>query len=545
MKRTAIQTSDTPAQAKLRERYASLGLPVWRSDAGGVFAAEPDNNGFFGEWLRSPFIAGVVRRCVERWSDEAEPTLAEAFPGCWLIPIIEGRRRRRRSFTVVMCLGEEAVTSEQFAAACQSAGLDERVVRSAIASLATGNAHTAGQMARMVAWSGADLDSLDQAETTVEEFNRQLTESYEGITLLYALGQSMNQLIQPQKFIAQACREIQATLTFRWIAVKVSPSSRDARGMAGRLFIAGDLPCEQDRFDADATSIVERFTGTAGRVIQATDAADIVREGFQVLAHPVIRNGSVVAVFLAGDKLGDDPQVSSVDMKLLDAAAGYTGIVLDNAFLYDSQQMMFVGTLEALTAAIDAKDPYTCGHSQRVAHLAAALAAAHGLDNEEVERIRITGLVHDVGKIGVPEIVLRKCGRLTDEEFRQIQAHPEIGYRILKDIPALEDVLPGVLHHHERYDGKGYPARLSGLKIPLVARIVGLADAFDAMSSNRTYRAAMPREQVLREVRTNAGTQFDPNLVESFMRIDLRQYDELVDRHMADRDGQAQRGVAA
>ncbi|MCA9311706.1 MAG: HD domain-containing protein, partial [Phycisphaerales bacterium] len=138
---------------------------------------------------------------------------------------------------------------------------------------------------------------------------------------------------------------------------------------------------------------------------------------------------------------------------------------------------------------------------------------------------------HDVGKIGVPESVLCKPGKLTNEEYAQIKKHPEIGYQIVKDIPLLDDTLPGILHHHERYDGRGYPAGLVGEHIPFMARIIGLADAFDAMSSTRTYRAAMDREKVLSEIQNGAGTQFDPELVAVFSTIDLAVFDQMVERH--------------
>jgi HD-GYP domain-containing protein (c-di-GMP phosphodiesterase class II) len=194
---------------------------------------------------------------------------------------------------------------------------------------------------------------------------------------------------------------------------------------------------------------------------------------------------------------------------------------------------MFLGTLEALTASIDAKDRYTCGHSERVAHLTRALAETLGQDEATLKRMHIAGLVHDVGKIGVPESVLLKPGRLTEEEFAWIRLHPEMGFRILKDIPQLNDVLPGVLHHHERWDGRGYPHGLAGEDIPLIARLIALADSFDAMSSSRTYRKAMSRSTVLEEIRRNAGTQFDPDLVPAFVSLNFSEYDRLVREHSA------------
>jgi HD-GYP domain-containing protein (c-di-GMP phosphodiesterase class II) len=145
----------------------------------------------------------------------------------------------------------------------------------------------------------------------------------------------------------------------------------------------------------------------------------------------------------------------------------------------------------------------------------------------------MAGLLHDVGKIGVPEAVLQKTGRLTAEEFEQMKKHPGVGARILADIKQVEDIIPGVLHHHERFDGKGYPAGLSGQNIPLMGRIICLADCFDAMTSNRTYRRALPLEVALSEIRRCSGTQFDPSLAEAFLRINIATFRELLTDHQS------------
>ncbi|MDP7030634.1 MAG: HD domain-containing protein, partial [Phycisphaerales bacterium] len=173
--------------------------------------------------------------------------------------------------------------------------------------------------------------------------------------------------------------------------------------------------------------------------------------------EPITSDGQLIGVLMAADKFGPDTSVSSVDIKLLTATAAQLAIFLENAALYEDLSATFLGTLQALTASIDAKDRYTCGHSQRVALLTAQLAAATGMDADRVERVRIAGLVHDIGKIGVPEAVLLKKGQLCEEEFAWIRRHPEIGARILRDIPQMEDIIGGVMHHHERFDGKGYP----------------------------------------------------------------------------------------
>jgi HD-GYP domain-containing protein (c-di-GMP phosphodiesterase class II) len=185
------------------------------------------------------------------------------------------------------------------------------------------------------------------------------------------------------------------------------------------------------------------------------------------------------------------------------------------------QQRMFAGTVLALINAIDAKDPYTRGHSDRVATFARILAEAASLPEDLVQRSYLCGIVHDLGKIGVPESVLCKPGRLTDDEFALIKAHPEIGHRILRDIPQLHEVLPGVLEHHEKWDGSGYPNRLAGESISMLGRIVCIADCFDAMTSARVYRPGRPVPEVLAEIDRCAGTHFDPELAKAFVAIPL------------------------
>ncbi len=183
------------------------------------------------------------------------------------------------------------------------------------------------------------------------------------------------------------------------------------------------------------------------------------------------------------------------------------------------QQEMFGGTMRALIAAIDAKDPYTRGHSDRVAEFAVILAERAKLPGLLIERVRVCGLVHDIGKIGVPEEILRKPSRLDPEEFARIREHPETGANILKDIPQMRDILPGVLEHHERWDGGGYPRGLKGDAISLLGRLLCLADCFDAMTSARFYRPARPIAEVREEIRKCLGTHFDPELGREFLAI--------------------------
>jgi putative nucleotidyltransferase with HDIG domain len=172
------------------------------------------------------------------------------------------------------------------------------------------------------------------------------------------------------------------------------------------------------------------------------------------------------------------------------------------------------GTVSALILTIDAKDHYTHNHSNRVAKLSCSIARAMGVPEQTVKEIGNAASIHDIGKIGIEENILRKNGKLSVEEYTEIKKHPAIGVRIVQSIPFLEDAMPVIKHHHERHDGKGYPDGLTGDQIPLSARIVIVADAIDAMMSNRPYRDALTMEKVFNELRENAGTQFDPEIVD-------------------------------
>ncbi len=175
------------------------------------------------------------------------------------------------------------------------------------------------------------------------------------------------------------------------------------------------------------------------------------------------------------------------------------------------------GAVRSLAAAVDAKDPYTRGHSERVSEYSALLAEALWMPLDDIESIKVTGLLHDIGKIGVPDEILNKQGTLTDLESETVRLHPAVGRDILRHAPQLERAIKGVLHHHERWDGMGYPDGLKGEEIPIEARILAIADAFDAMTSDRPYRDAMSLEQALHELRLQAGKQFDPELVQVFI----------------------------
>jgi len=184
-------------------------------------------------------------------------------------------------------------------------------------------------------------------------------------------------------------------------------------------------------------------------------------------------------------------------------------------------------TIRAFAAAIEARDQYTRWHSEKVAEYAQQICINMGLDEQTAGMAYLAGLLHDAGKIGVPESILIKPGRLIDAEFEVIKKHPEIGVNILRSMQNMKEILQVIRHHHERYDGSGYPDGLKGEDIPLLSRILAVADAFDAMTSDRSYRKAFSFDKVVQEIESNAGTQFDPQVAQSFLGLLREQWKNL------------------
>jgi HD-GYP domain-containing protein (c-di-GMP phosphodiesterase class II) len=498
----------------------------------------------------SPLFRLALREAAARWSVQAEPECVEIIPGLWLSPMVMTSRRRRCGYAVAMIATEDLVGSEQLSAMCQAAGVDVEMAQRTLVSRAVSRdgvqrvlprAVDVPRLVALVRCVHEDFVRMSGSDEAMESVGRQLAESYEEMSLLYSVIANMTVQEKPERFVAVVSQELLATLPYSWIGTQLS-SAGSARGklksLAGRLIAAGDVPSGSSMAEVReaARTLLGMVRPGESMVIEPgrnAAHASLSALGSMVIAHPIVAGGEVIGVLMAGDKRGADTAASSVDTKLLGATASHMAIFMENAALYEDLGAMFLGTLEALTASIDAKDRYTCGHSRRVAHLTQQLAAAIGLDEHAVSRCHIAGLVHDVGKIGVPEAVLLKPGRLDAQEFAWIRRHPEMGHRILKDIPQLADVLPGVLYHHERWDGKGYPQGLRREEIPLIARLIGLADSFDAMSSSRTYRSALPRAEVLREIERCAGSQFDPELARAFVRLDFSEFDRLVQEHQA------------
>lgn len=194
---------------------------------------------------------------------------------------------------------------------------------------------------------------------------------------------------------------------------------------------------------------------------------------------------------------------------------------------YERLENAYLESIQTLRYTVEAKDKYTRGHSDRVSAFSTLIGQKLGLSAEDIKTLEIGGLFHDIGKIGVPDSIIQKTDKLTDDEYSQIKNHPSIGAHILSNATIFKNIIPIVKHHHERYDGHGYPSQLKGTDIPYLARITTIADSFDAMTSKRTYRDSLPLEVVKSEFKNNKGTQFDPELTDVFLDILNKDYNKI------------------
>jgi response regulator RpfG family c-di-GMP phosphodiesterase len=210
---------------------------------------------------------------------------------------------------------------------------------------------------------------------------------------------------------------------------------------------------------------------------------------------------------------------SNVDLEIVNVLASQASISLENVKLYQNIRDNYLKTVRGFALAVEAKDRYTHGHSENVMKYTVILAKHLGLPDEEIENVKYAGLLHDIGKIGVSELILNKPGRLTPSEFDEIKKHPTLGANIIADVPFLRPLVPMVLHHHEFYDGNGYPSGIKGEQVPFGARILGVADAYEAMTSDRPYRRSMTRQTAMDILIEGKSKQFDPKVVDAFCEI--------------------------
>jgi HD-GYP domain-containing protein (c-di-GMP phosphodiesterase class II) len=380
-----------------------------------------------------------------------------------------------------------------------------------------------------------------KTEVQIEKVSTELAQTYEELVLLHKLSTNMKVTEVDSNFLQMACDSLTEIVSVEGIAILLEKAVDDQRHWsiaAGSGLIDMD---EQKAAILHSRLADEINSGKEALLDSEVDSCfryDWPGQIKNIIAVPLFGKeqaeshftgksqtcNTIMGLMVAINRIGKQ-DFDSTDIKLFNSVAGGCAVFIENGRLFKDLKDLFIGSLKALTSSIDAKDAYTHGHSERVAFIsrwiAELLSKQEPLEEEQIHKVYLAGLLHDIGKIGIEESVLRKNGKLTEEEFTRIKKHPSIGAGILREIQQMRDIVPGVLCHHERVDGKGYPNGLVGDKIPLTGKIVGLADSFDAMTSKRTYRNAMTMEQALAEIGKGLGTQFDEKLGRLFLESDV------------------------
>jgi putative nucleotidyltransferase with HDIG domain len=415
---------------------------------------------------------------------------------------------------------------------------DERDRARVASLLGTGTSETAKWIARQTPAEADLLERLalvaheklaaesrvDQLESEVEKLSAHLGSTFEEISLLYRLTHNLKLSANDEELGQRALEWLAEVVPGDSLALQLIPIANSDPLVSGSrshplLLTLGACPLSADEFTAlvaelelrpESRPVVVNHLPQASFGWRFPDLRELVivpvAEGERLFGWLAVFNHSL------GGEFG------TAEASLLGSVGTMLGIHSGNIDLYRQQADLLAGVVKAMSSAIDAKDPYTRGHSDRVARVAVRLAEELGCDSDTIKTIYLSGLLHDIGKIGINEDVLRKTGKLTAAEFEHIKTHVIVGYRILADLPNMTEIRPVVLHHHEAWDGGGYPHGLAREEIPYLARIVAVADSYDAMASDRPYRPGMRDEDLDEIVRNGSGKQWDPKVVEAFFR---------------------------
>ena len=358
------------------------------------------------------------------------------------------------------------------------------------------------------------LETSFRLESDIEDLSSEVVRVYEELSLIYSLSSKLGSELDINTICRQVVEEISRVLGVRTIALMLLDDGNGTLSIQYRR--AEDRePAGDARIEASAEPFVRIFEKKSCAVIpDAASATGLPFTSPEALCVPLVTDNRNIGMLIAGDK-ASGKEFRSQEIKLLDALSGEIAAAIKKAQLYERINKLFMNTVEALASAIDAKDPYTYGHSRRVAQISEAICRELGLPGEEIRSIELAALLHDIGKIGTPEHILRKPGRLQPQEMEIVKEHPLQGAHILSTIDELQEVTAWIMHHHERYDGTGYPGRLKGKAIPLEARVITVADSFDAIVSARPYKKGLSVADALAELKRCEGSQFDPEVVES------------------------------
>ncbi len=389
---------------------------------------------------------------------------------------------------------------------------------------------------------GGNLASIAAMRYEIESLSGEVARNYDELSLMWRLSSRLGTGLDVSNICSVAADEVMRICPSKNVFVLLcrEPSDMPASGCMS-------IPCDPQPGQAStpvfvpkvalgadteriSTMVFDPSRGLLGRVYEKMEPLTVCNvnedEGFEGFPFPVTRimiapltvEEVVIGAVVATDKQNGD-EFFSTEIKLIHSIASECATSIRKAFLYEEITNILFSVTESFALAIDAKDPYTYGHSKRVSETAAAVAVEMGFASEVVNWIRLAGLLHDVGKIGTPEDILRKKGALSEEEMNRIKEHPITGAKMVEHISRLREVAQWICHHHERCDGKGYPSGLAEEDIPVPSKIISVADSYDALTSDRPYRKTLSMEEALGIMSQTVGTQYDPAVFECFKKV--------------------------
>lgn len=378
----------------------------------------------------------------------------------------------------------------------------------------------------LVGWWIDDTTKIDNALETAAQSSHELALAYEELSLIDHLTKRSNHTLSTEARLDEAINELCEVARLRFLGLHLAEDRPRLANLRGKTFFNTHATQDISSIRAAGEWLLDQLRDTPG-VTRFTPHPyeGLAAIGQEIVALRVQHKAQTLGVLYGADRF-DDERLDATDLARFESLGASISVFLNNTLLFSEMHGLFAGTLNALSTAIDAKDAYTHGHSQRVANLTFRLARAAGCSEQTTENLYRSALIHDLGKIGVPESILNKEGKLTSDEYDAVKKHPQIGARILRDIEAMTDLIPGVLSHHERWAGGGYPQGIRGNAIPIEGRIIALADSYDAMHSRRSYRDAMSHQTVMDIIRDASGEQFDPELTQIFLQIDFDNLDQ-------------------
>jgi HD-GYP domain-containing protein (c-di-GMP phosphodiesterase class II) len=500
------RTESHQALRQLRSYADDLGLPLHCVDA---------NSGRTLGRSHAECLEYLPRDLLHQLRESHSPQVWPQSPDFALVSIPLPQENNERLVAIGCVLSHPGARPYDLVLAAANQNWSQAKLDDWLSDLPSCDVHTLDRLLQAVVRQGAHATAHESQQRNLHQLTAQIDYTYEEISLLHTLTQNLQISKTPGELAWLALKRLHGVISAEGHAVWL-----DERRRPPQFLIQGQLPIGAD----ELLNLVSHFDrhDWSRPLVKNHVSKGLFADNFPGLRNFVlvpIAEGSYRCGWLCCCNAANDEEFGTVQASLLASVGTILGTHTRNRDLYHQHEELLVCFVRSLVSSLDAKDRYTRGHSERVALVARRLGKQLNLPEEDLRQIYLSGLLHDIGKIGVDDQILRKPSNLTPEEFEQVKKHPMIGYEILVGVKNLQTVIPGVRHHHESWNGKGYPDGLKGEEIPLMARILAVADSYDAMGSDRPYRAGMPLDVLESIFRRGADSQWDTRVIDAYFAV--------------------------